>query len=271
MTSQRESNESEDDVLDRAWDAFEAGEPTEALSIVAAVPETVGERALLEGRAYLELGMARAASGAVERAAAARGADDHDVRALDAEVRLLTWDLDGARAILESLAREAFDVEWWDRRSLLADLAGDRRGADAILDEARREAPDLVVKPARVRDEVFDSIVEQAIAELPEAFQRAIRMARIVREPMPWAQLAGPDPLAVPPDVMGLFVGPTLHELAEDQSGALPPVIYLFKRNIERASQSRDDLREEIRVTLFHEVGHLLGLDEDQVAEMGLA
>ena len=51
----------------------------------------------------------------------------------------------------------------------------------------------------------------------------------------------------------------------EDASAELPPTIYLFQRNLERYAADRDHLREEIRTTLFHELGHLLGLDEDEV------
>ena len=47
--------------------------------------------------------------------------------------------------------------------------------------------------------------------------------------------------------------------------------IYLFKRNLERMARDEAHLAEEIRITLFHEIGHLLGLDEDEVASMGLA
>ncbi|HSM92939.1 MAG TPA: metallopeptidase family protein, partial [Anaeromyxobacteraceae bacterium] len=44
----------------------------------------------------------------------------------------------------------------------------------------------------------------------------------------------------------------------------------LYERNLERATRTRDELVEEIRVTLIHEVGHFLGLDEDQLWERGL-
>ncbi|MEZ6014325.1 MAG: metallopeptidase family protein [Planctomycetota bacterium] len=271
MTSNQDQDDGAyDEQLDQAWEALEDGDPEEALALAASVPSHIGERSLLEGRAYLDLCMANAAAGALARATDARGAEDHDVRALDAELRLLSWDLAGARKVLDQLADEAFDVDWWERRALLADLAGEHHRAEVLLVEARREAPELVERPVRVTDEVFDQVVEEALASLPEAFQRAVSVARIVREPMPWVELAGPEPLAVPPDVLGLFVGPTLHELAEERSGELPPVIYLFKRNIERASSDREELFNEIRITLFHEIGHLLGLDEDEVAAMGL-
>ena len=88
---------------------------------------------------------------------------------------------------------------------------------------------------------------------------------------MPFPALVPPgDPGAVPPDLFGLFTGPDLHELAEDHSAQLPPTIYLFQRNLERACPDTGSLREQIRVTLYHELGHLLGLDEDEVDAMGL-
>ncbi len=89
---------------------------------------------------------------------------------------------------------------------------------------------------------------------------------------MPFAELGQSSQVdSVPPDVLGLFVGPNIHDLAEGASGELPPTIYLFQRNLERMASSVEDLGVEIRVTLFHEIGHLLGLDEDEVAAIGLA
>ena len=105
---------------------------------------------------------------------------------------------------------------------------------------------------------------------LDERYRKALENTQIVIEPMPFADLAKDDPIAVPPDTLGLFVGPTLAESAEELSAELPPMIFLFQRNIERGCATREDLGREIRITLYHEIGHRLGLDEDEVDALGL-
>ena len=49
-----------------------------------------------------------------------------------------------------------------------------------------------------------------------------------------------------------------------------PGAIYLFRRNLLRVTSDREELSREIRVTVRHEVGHLLGLDEDELERWGL-
>ena len=50
-----------------------------------------------------------------------------------------------------------------------------------------------------------------------------------------------------------------------------PGAIYLFRRNLLRVCADRDELKREVRITVQHEVGHLLGLDEDDLERWGLA
>jgi len=60
-------------------------------------------------------------------------------------------------------------------------------------------------------------------------------------------------------------------ENEEAPSMELPPIIYLFQRNLERACEDESELTEQVRITLYHEIGHFLGFDEDGVDAMGLA
>ena len=78
------------------------------------------------------------------------------------------------------------------------------------------------------------------------------------------------DPSETPPDMLGLFVGRNELEIDETAGAQLPPRIHLFQRNIERACRDPEHLVTEIRKTLYHEIGHMLGFDEEGVAELGL-
>jgi len=88
---------------------------------------------------------------------------------------------------------------------------------------------------------------------------------------MPTAEIVQAPASGHPPDLLGLYVGMPLsgHE-GHEGAAELPPTIFLFQRNIERACVDEDELREEIVVTLYHELGHALGFDEDGVDAMGL-
>jgi predicted Zn-dependent protease with MMP-like domain len=72
----------------------------------------------------------------------------------------------------------------------------------------------------------------------------------------------------IEPDTLGLFTGP---EFADEENVPLPPQIILFLENIrDFAGGSEEFFREEVRTTFLHELGHYLGLDEDELTERGL-
>jgi len=74
----------------------------------------------------------------------------------------------------------------------------------------------------------------------------------------------------IKPDTLGLFVGPAFaYEGSTDLP--LPPQIILFLENIwDQAEADEVIFREEVRTTYLHELGHYLGLDEDDLFERGL-
>ncbi|MBP5787910.1 MAG: metallopeptidase family protein, partial [Kiritimatiellae bacterium] len=76
----------------------------------------------------------------------------------------------------------------------------------------------------------------------------------------------------IEPDLLGLFLGPDLPGRLDDATfDPLPTEILLFLDNI--LDYAEDDLptfREEVRLTYLHELGHLLGLDETDLADRSL-
>jgi predicted Zn-dependent protease with MMP-like domain len=69
-------------------------------------------------------------------------------------------------------------------------------------------------------------------------------------------------------DLLGLFIGSPIHEPG---LSPLPPQIILFLENIaDMVEGDEEGFLEEVHITYLHELGHYLGLDEDDLDERGL-
>jgi predicted Zn-dependent protease with MMP-like domain len=81
--------------------------------------------------------------------------------------------------------------------------------------------------------------------------------------------LASKPPLS--PSILGVFRGTPVGERSVTSAfDHFPASIVLYQRNLERFARTRDELIEQIGITLMHEVGHLIGLDEEDLWERGL-
>jgi predicted Zn-dependent protease with MMP-like domain len=108
----------------------------------------------------------------------------------------------------------------------------------------------------------------QTLDRLPEEIRAASEACLIETAWMKESIRHEPD---LTEDLLGLFEGQS-HDAGEYVSspGELPR-IRLFLDNLwDYAESDRAAFREEVRVTLLHELGHYLGLDEDQVEALGL-
>ena len=109
--------------------------------------------------------------------------------------------------------------------------------------------------------------VEATLAELPAPLRERAQALPVTFERLPSAALQEDG---IEPDTLGLFVGPD-YALEPVSSVPLPPQIILFLENL--WSEAEDDpslFCEEVRMTYLHELGHYLGLDEDDLFERGL-
>ena len=71
--------------------------------------------------------------------------------------------------------------------------------------------------------------------------------------------------------IVALGAGSSLMERSHhDPWSQLPGEITLYKGNLARMATDREELIEQLRITLLHEIGHFLGLDEDDLERRGL-
>lgn len=70
-------------------------------------------------------------------------------------------------------------------------------------------------------------------------------------------------------DLLGLYDGVALTERGQYGFGELPDRIILFREPLLAISADLDELRDQIHVTLVHEIAHFYGIDDDQLHELG--
>ena len=261
---------SDGELIDEAWGALEEGDYETAVDLAERVlvrrPDDPDANHVA-GAAKLEVGEPLGAIPHLERADASRP-DDPEILADLGGARfeaLLFRDARTALAKALSIDKRIARAHHW--LGLLEERDGNERAAKKHFEKAETLAPDAYPAPFRVSETEFRSLVEEAIAELPQDFRDSLSNLDIVVEPLPDDRtLAGDPPLS--PAILGLHVGVPAEDRAS--AGQLPNLIFLFQKNIERAATNHDELVEEVRITLLHEIGHYLGLDEDEVEERGL-
>ncbi len=109
--------------------------------------------------------------------------------------------------------------------------------------------------------------VEATLASLPAPLRERAQPLPVTFERRPNAAQRRDG---IEPDTLGLFVGP---EFADEESSALPlpPQIILFLENLwDLAEADQEIFRDEVHTTYLHELGHYLGLDEDDLFDRGL-
>ncbi|MBA8792500.1 putative Zn-dependent protease with MMP-like domain [Friedmanniella endophytica] len=110
--------------------------------------------------------------------------------------------------------------------------------------------------------EQFDALVDRALDQIPPEFAEQVGTCVVLIED---------EPPAEDPDLLGLYKGVPITERGANDGGLLPDRIYIFRNPLLERCQDIDELVDEIRITVVHEVGHAFGLDDDRLHELGYA
>jgi predicted Zn-dependent protease with MMP-like domain len=112
---------------------------------------------------------------------------------------------------------------------------------------------------------VASAEVEATLTALPKPLRERAEKLPVTFERQPNAGLQADG---IERDTLGLFTGP---EFVAEESVPMPPQIILFLQNLwDFADGDGKAFRDEVRTTLSHELGHYLGLDENELTERGL-
>ena len=106
--------------------------------------------------------------------------------------------------------------------------------------------------------ERFESLVEQALENLPPRFRERLTNVAVIVEDLP------PPGVKTHGLLLGLFHGIPRTEKSVFYS-APPDHIFLYQRNIEAVARTEAEIRRQICETLLHEVGHYFGLTEEEL------
>jgi predicted Zn-dependent protease with MMP-like domain len=118
-----------------------------------------------------------------------------------------------------------------------------------------------------VEREQFTKVVEEVLDSLPREFRKRIRNVAVLVEDLPPGQ---PSPRHGRPKqlLLGIFHGvPTTKKSAFDLPTG-PDYVVLYQQNIEAVCSTDAELREQIRLTVIHELGHYFGMDEEQLKDV---
>ena len=257
-------------------DSLEAGRDlalrgvSRALSGPQAEPSLAPRLLVLAGMAENDLGRSREALGHLDRALVA---DSRDTDALY-ERGVALFELcrfASARRAFERVLRHAPRDAWsLHHLGLLAERSGDERRARELLSRAARLAPREIRPPVEMSRAAFDAELRRALAELPAAERAALSGVPVEVEEIPaLTDLTAVEP-PLSPSILGLFRGPSLSEPCGAAEGPGCRSIVLYRRNLLRFARDRAQLADQVRVTLFHELGHLHGESDEALRGRGL-
>ena len=117
-----------------------------------------------------------------------------------------------------------------------------------------------------VTPEEFDACIQEALAGLPTHFANLAEEVSIVVEEEPSAEILQSLELESEDDLLGLYQGIPIGQTSFFQpAGELPARIAIYRGPILRLCRTKAEVIQEVRDTVVHELGHHVGLDDDEM------
>ena len=133
----------------------------------------------------------------------------------------------------------------------------------------RRGARSAGARPRPARHQRFESLVELALASIPQPFASALDQVAIVVDDEPTPEQRRENGLDDDEMLYGLYEGVARTEWGADWA-PVPNRIILFRLPLEADFPEPEDLADEVCATVVHELAHHLGIDDSRLEELGI-
>lgn len=127
------------------------------------------------------------------------------------------------------------------------------------------------MSPVHLSDEELEAAVDDALESIPDELAAMMDNVVVLVQDEPDAELLTPEDYDEDghPTLLGLYDGVPLTERDDSWTMVLPDRILIFKGPLERWCRTREELVDEITVTVLHEVGHHFGIPDERLHELG--
>ena len=110
--------------------------------------------------------------------------------------------------------------------------------------------------------ERFEALVQAALDDVPAELAAIVDNCVVLVED---------DPPPDEPDLLGVYDGTPLTERDQGYTMRLPDRITVFRKPTLDICESEEEVVDEIRITVVHEIAHHFGIDDDRLHDLGYA
>ena len=119
-----------------------------------------------------------------------------------------------------------------------------------------------------VTNEEFEKLIANAMDELPQKYIAGLNNVLITYEDLPTEEQRRRQKLQVWQTLFGLYEGVPRTRRGNNYTMVLPDRITIFRLPMLNASADMQELKENIKRTLWHEIAHYYGLGHDRIHEL---
>lgn len=258
-------NQTKRQILNFANYALEAGDPSLAINSI----NKVLQKDPRDPEALFLLGESYQLSGDLENAIDAYRlsvlSDPKKSEAWTALglVRLNRLELEDAkRAFNRAIREDPANPEAWMGRCLLRERRSDFKGSDRDYIRASRLDYPSYQDLVPYNDEDLLSLVEEAINNLEDTFQEFMREVDLLVDEIPSDEVLNNYGNRVSPGQIIMYFAYAEQEDTKEWTH-MPISLVLYRRNIQRFSENRQELVDELQAIIYHEVGNFFGMSSE--------